>query len=135
MSLDTSLDTSFDIKNIICSYLYNLKDTINLYNLNKNHQENIIIKNLYHISLKYTNKLSQEIIEQNKYKYVEKLDATSNEKIKNVNHMKKTLKILYCSYDSGIDQNGISELNLIELYAHYNNKIWNVNHMNNKIEL
>ena len=47
--------------------------------------------------------------------------------------MKKTLKILYCSYDSGIDQNGICELNLIALYAYDNKKIKSVNHMKNTL--
>ena len=71
---------SFDIKNIICSFLYNLKDTINLYNLNKDHQNNIRIINLYDIPKKYINKLNQEIIEQYKYRYVEKLNIHENEK-------------------------------------------------------
>ena len=39
------------------------------------------------------------------------------------------LKILYCGNDCGIDQNGISQLNLTKLYANNNEKIKNVNHM------
>ena len=90
----------YDIKNILCLYLYDLKDTINLYNLNKDHQDNIIITNLFDIELKYKNKLNQQIIEQNKYKHVKKVYAYNNKNIKNVNHMKNTLKILDCfSYD------------------------------------
>ena len=77
-----SLDTSFDLKNVICLYLYDLKDTINLYDLNKDHQENIIIKNLYDIPKKYINKLDQQIIEQNKYKYIERLNVRHNKKMK-----------------------------------------------------
>ena len=130
-----SFDTLFDIKNIICRFLYNLKDTINLYNLNKDHQENIIITNLYDISYEYKNKLSQQIIEQNKNKYVEKLYALDNKKIKNVNHIKNTLKILNCSHASKIDQNSISELNLIELNTTNNKKIENVNHMKNTLKI
>ena len=82
---------------------------------------------------KNINRLNQQIIEQIKYKYVEKLNAYNNEKIKNVNHMKKTLRKLKCGFNtnSGIDQNGISELNLIELSANGNKKIKNVNHMKN----
>ena len=86
-----SLNIEFDIKNIICSYFYDLKDTINLYNLDKDHQNNIRITNLYDINSIYLYKLNQQIIEQNKYKYVEKLNAGDNKKIKNVNHMKETL--------------------------------------------
>ena len=37
----------------------------------------------------------------------------------NMNHMKKTLKILYCDNKSGLDQNGISELNLIICYPNW----------------
>ena len=57
------------------------------------------------------------------------LYVTNNIKIQNVNHMKKTLKKLYCCNESGIDQNGILELNLIELFMSGNEKIKNVNHM------
>ena len=128
-----SLDASFDIKNVVCLYFYDLKDTINLYNLNKDHQHNIIITNLYDIELK--NKLNQQIIEQNKYKYVERLNAFDNEKIYNVNHMKETLKILNCGYNCGIDQNGISKLNLIELCVIDNKKIKNVNHMKKTLNI
>ena len=49
--------------------------------------------------------------------------------------MKNTLKILYCSGNSGIDQNGISELNLIELYATDNKQIKNVNHMKKTLKI
>ena len=146
-----SLDTSFDIKNIICLYIYDLKNITNLYNLNKDHQSNIIITNLYDILQKYRNRLNQQIIEQNKYKNVEKLNVNDNEKIENVNdnekienvnHMKETqvvydgqklclLKILHCGNNCGINQNGITKLNLIELNANGNKKITNVNHMKN----
>lgn len=40
----------------------------------------------------------------------------------------KSLKILHCS-NSGIDQNGIQNLDLIELDAHDNDKIFNVSFM------
>ena len=130
-----SLEESFDIKNIICSYFYDLKDTINLYNLDKNHQDNIIIINLYDIELKYRHRLNQQIIEQNKYRYVTKLDVCDNRQIKNVNHMKNTLKKLNCGWNCGIDQNGISQLNLIELYTFDNKKIKNVNHMKETLKI
>ena len=60
---------------------------------------------------------------------IEELDAFSNKKIKNVNHLTK-LKILNCFYNCGIDQEGIKDLQLIEeLYARDNKKIKNVNHL------
>ena len=49
--------------------------------------------------------------------------------------MKKTLKILDCSDSFGIDQNGILELNLIELYTTGNEKIKNVNHMKETLKI
>ena len=39
------------------------------------------------------------------------------------------LKILECCGDSGINQNGISQLNLIELYVINNKKMKKVNHI------
>ena len=52
-----------------------------------------------------------------------------NEKIKNVNYLSK-LKILYCSCDCGIDQEGIKDLQLIEeLYSDDNEKIKNVKYL------
>ena len=123
-----SLGASFDIKNIICLYFYDLRDIINLYNLDKDHQHNIIIS-LNNKESECIDRLNQQIIEQKKYRYVEKLCVYNNKKIKNMNHMKNTLKKLNCSYGCGIDQNGISNLNLIELDADGNEKIKNINHM------
>ena len=48
--------------------------------------------------------------------------------------MKETLKILYCYGYCGIDQNSISELNLIELYTSNNEQIKNVNHMKKSLK-
>ncbi len=58
--------------------------------------------------------------------------VTGNEKITNINHMKK-LKILYaCGEFCGLDDHGINELlNLEELYVNDNNKITNINYMKN----
>ena len=40
--------------------------------------------------------------------------------------MASTLKNLYVGGNCGIDQNGIKDLHLTELYANYNNKIKDV---------
>ena len=98
-----------------------------MYNLNRDHQDNIIITNLYDIP--YIYKLSQEIIFQKKFHFVEKLDAWNNRNIQNINHIKETLKELDCGLNCGIDQNGINELKLVKLNASHNKKIKNVNHM------
>ena len=54
------------------------------------------------------------------------LNASYNEKIKDVSHMASTLKILYADGDCGIDQNGISNLHLVGLNAYGNKKIKDV---------
>ena len=75
--------------------------------------------------------VSDKVLQQEKFINLEELNAYNNKKIKNVNHLAK-LKILYCSYDCGIDQEGIKDLKLIEeLYAVDNKKIKNVNHLIN----
>ena len=43
----------------------------------------------------------------------------------------KKLKILSACHNCGIDQNGIKELDLIELYVDYNEKITDVSFMKN----
>ena len=74
--------------------------------------------------------VSDKILKQEKFIDLEELDASDNIKITNVNHLTK-LKILYCSWDCGIDQEGIKNLKLIEeLNAKGNKKIKNVNHLN-----
>src|SRR5207237_1072600 len=67
------------------------------------------------------------------YHFIKKLDASNNPTITNVNHMTK-LEILHAYGNCGIDDNGISELNLKKLYASYNFTITNVNHMS-KLEI
>ena len=53
-----------------------------------------------------------------------------------MNHLKNTLKILICGYCSGINQNGISELQCIEeLNCCDNEKIGNVNHLKNTLKI
>jgi len=53
---------------------------------------------------------------------LEKLDASYNQKITNVNHMTK-LKKLEAYGDCGIDDDGIKNLNLEILCANYNVRI------------
>lgn len=61
---------------------------------------------------------------------LEKLDASSNTKIYDVNHLKDSLIELNCGFDCGIDQKGISELKkLKKLITYFNNKITDVNHL------
>ena len=78
--------------------------------------------------LKHPN-VSDEILRQEKFIDLEELYASYYKKITNVNHLSK-LKILYCSWNCGIDQEGIKDLQLIEeLNAKNNEKIKNVNHL------
>ena len=79
-----------EIQNEISKYMHNLNDIINVYNQSKNHQTEIKIINLCGVNKRELQKLTQNIIEQKKFKNVEKLYAYNNSKIKNVNHMKGT---------------------------------------------
>ena len=49
--------------------------------------------------------------------------------------MASTLKILYASGNCGIDQNGIKDLHLIELYANNNEKIKDVSQMASTLKI
>ncbi len=86
------------------------------------------IHDFYNIDWKYLNKLSDEILKA--YPFIRKLNAYYNEKIKDVNHM-TNLKVLNADYDCGISDDGIKQLNLIELSASGNSKIKDVNHLTN----
>jgi len=61
---------------------------------------------------------------------LEKLEASCNQKISNVNHM-TNLKELLARNDCGIDDRGIININLEKLDADCNPRITNVNHMTN----
>src|SRR5205807_10203704 len=82
----------------------------------------------YQYKFKYKFKLSDSILVH--YKFIKFLDANYNPKITNINHM-TNLKKLCAKGSCGINDNGIQNLNLIELNAHDNSKITNVNHMTN----
>lgn len=77
-------------------------------------------------------------IDQNGINYISliKLNTSSNKKITDINHMKDSLRILFCMYNNcGIDQNGIKELQLCEPYASNNKKINSVNHMKKSLKI
>src|ERR1700753_1959286 len=90
---------------------------------------NLLITDLYNINYNVRSLLNDKILKQSKYKYITKLNASGNEKIKDVSQMASTLKKLNASYNCGIDQNGIKNLHLTELHAYYNEKIKDVSHM------
>lgn len=77
-----------DIFNILCTLVDDFKILIYLYSLNKTSKNCINITNLYDLPYKYLKKLTQEIIEQEKFKFVVKLNASYNNNICNVNHLK-----------------------------------------------
>lgn len=132
---EANMILSYDVQNIICSYIYDLREVINFYNLSKKHQNCIYITDLCNRNSEYLQKITQKVLKQQKFKYIEKLNASYNKYVYNVNHLKNTLKVLYCAYDSGIDQKGISDVQLQYLNANFNTKIKNVNHMKHTLEI
>jgi hypothetical protein len=90
------------------------------------------IYDFLNINYKYRYKLNNKILL--KYPFIKYLDASYNHKINNINHL-INLEILYASGNTcGIDNDGIKNINLIELYAYNNSKITNVDHMTKLIK-
>ena len=94
--------------------------------------DNLQIIDFWYIEDKFKNKLTDDILKN--YKYIIKLDTQNNIKINDVSWM-SYLQELDSSYNCGIDQNGIKNLNLIKLNAHDNTKIKDVSWMSNLEEL
>src|SRR3990172_9676971 len=88
--------------------------------------DNLRITDFYNIGEKYRKLLNDNILKG--YPHIIKLYAFDNPGITTVNHMTK-LQILNAGFNSGIDDNGIQNLNLVELWANNNPGITNVNHM------
>lgn len=90
-----------DIVNIIKDYIYDLKDIINICNMNQVYRTNLYITNLYDIDTSVMVKMNQNTIEQEKFKHIEKLYIFDNKMVHNLNHL-KSLKILNCGsmYDN-----------------------------------
>ena len=69
-------------------------------------------------------------------KLVKNLNASENNKIKDVNHLEKIEELDISSKICGVNQKGITELKLIKkLNASNNNKIKDVNHLEKLEEL
>ena len=118
-----------DIVQTIINY-GKLENQIKLSQINKH-----MYGSLYVLSV-WSDKVNQQIIEKRIFSKLKKLKCGGNKKIRNVNHLKNTLKILHCQEYCGIDQNGISELQFIEhLDCNFNSKINNVNHLKNTLKV
>jgi hypothetical protein len=90
------------------------------------------IHDFFNIGKKYLKLLNDNILLN--YPFITHLNASFNPNITNINHLKKLIK-LDASEDSGIDDKGITDLNLVLLDASDNPKITNINHMDKLIEL
>ena len=116
------MELCLEVYNEIFEYC-NIYDKLKIMLTCKLLNKNLKIKKLNHPYV------SDKILQQEKFIDLEELDASYNKKIKNVNHLTK-LKILDCSRNCGIDQEGIKDVQLIEeLYTNNNKKIINVNHL------
>src|ERR1700761_1244423 len=113
---------------MICINFCDFISQLNLSSSCKFLNNNLLIADLYNINNNVRSLLNDKILKQSKYKYVTKLNASDNKKIKDVTQM-ASLKILDASYNCGIDQNGIKNLHLTELWAINNEKIKDVTQM------
>ena len=96
------------------------------------------IHDFYHIDKKYLMRLSDAKLKN--YPFIKFLNARNNLYISNVNHLTRLIKLdastdrypVYCnSNDCKIGNNGIKNINLVELIASGNRLITDVNHMTN----
>ena len=85
---------------------------------------NLDITDLYNIDYKYREKLTDEILL--KYPKLEKLNAWNNPKITKISYL-KNLKILNASDNSGINDESLIGLDLVELNVNDNPKITKIN--------
>src|ERR1700744_5362350 len=120
---------------MICINFCDFISQLNLSSSCKFLNNNLLIADLYNINNNVRLLLNDKILKQSKYKYVTKLNANSNEKIKDVSQMASTLKILDARYNCGIDQNGIKDLHLTELNASDNEKIKDVSQMASTLKI
>lgn len=120
-----------DILQIIINYSH-IRDQIKCMTIDTHLYQNI---NIYSLKHNVDLNLSQNVIEQRKFRKLKKLSCGMNKKIYDVNHLADTLKILKCPGYCGIDQNGISQLKCLEiLHCMYNYKIYDVNHLENTLK-
>ena len=89
---------------------------------------NLDITNLYNIDDKYKIKINNQILFM--YPKLEKLDASFNPKITEVNYL-MNLKILSAHGNSGICDESLIHLDLIELNVWNNPKITKISHLKN----
>src|SRR5690606_39417173 len=108
-----------DLLQIIVNFS-KIKESLFICRLNKETYKKIKIH--YLNEDKFSQKITNKILKQKKYSHLISLNLSYNSQITNVNHM-INLKKLDASYDCGIDNKGISKLNLIKLDVSYNKKI------------
>lgn len=114
-------------QNIILDYL-DFNEKLLLRHVSKYHNK-IEIYDFDNIPYKLKEKLTDEILIN--YHFIKYLNASYNKNITTVNHM-KNLRILHAyGWSCGISDEGLKNVNLIELYAGENNNITTVNHMTN----
>lgn len=104
----------YDIQNIIIEYLYDLIDKLNIYHLTRTHENNIIIDDLMVIPYKYIHKINQDILLQNKYKNIKKLDINNNKLVYDINHL-ENLVVLDCHGDCNLRNDGLNKLKNIQI--------------------
>lgn len=119
-----------DILRIIVNFCQ-LKNQIECTGANK-----CVYSNIYIFSLNcYGLNIDQNILER-KFSKLKILNCRYNSDTNSVKHLEYTLEELNCNGICGIDQKGISELNILKSpYCAHNDKIINVNHLADKLQV
>ena len=102
-----------DVVQIICDFC-DFKTQLNLIQACKEYDENLKIRKLT-CTVKINQQITQNILQQKKFNQLRYLNASYNEKIINVNHLKDTLIELHCTRNCGIQQEGINELRKLQI--------------------
>ena len=105
-----------------------LKTKTNLIQICEFLWDNFVISDLINIDSESKKSLNDSVLSLSIFEWVNNLNAKNNLKIKNVSFM-KSLKVLHAQGNCGIDQEGINQLDLVELYTANNGKIKNVSFM------
>src|SRR5688572_19546030 len=101
-----------DIWQLILEHCH-FKDQVHLLTCCKFFSDRLRITNLYFVDKNILDLLNDQILTQEKYKHLTKLNAFDNSKITNVSHM-KSLRVLNASGYCGLNQDSIKCLDLVE---------------------
>ena len=86
------------------------------------------IHDFYDINDCYLERLTDQVLIN--YHFIKYLNVCNNSHVSNLNHLTKLIKLNVGDYYCGVNDQGIIQVNPIELHVNNNPKITSINHMN-----